>query len=233
MAAPLVSVIVPAYDGERFVAEAVESILGQTYSPLELIVVDDGSTDRTAEIVEGYEAVRLLRKENGGPASARNAGLEAATGAIIAFQDQDDVMLPRRIEVQAGRLIEAAEVDLVICDQEVFFEDGAPMPDWDRRIAPLLFGEDNPQETLVGSISLVARRCVFDEIGTFDEGIFGGDDLDWTLRALEAGFGFERLEEKLLRRRVHARNISQDAEVCRVALLQCFRKRAQRRRATA
>jgi len=233
MEPPLVSVILPAYNGERFVAEAVESILAQTYSPVELIVVDDGSTDRTMEIVSRYEGAKIVSKENGGPASARNVGLKAAAGKIIAFNDQDDVMLPRRLEVQAGRLIEDMDVDLVVCAQEVFFEEGAPMPDWDRRVSPLLFGEDNPEETLIGSISLVTRRRVFDRIGIFDEEIFGGDDLDWMLRATEAGFGFERIDEKLLRRRVHAQNISQDADVCQSALLNCFRKRAQRRRASA
>ena len=142
-------------------------------------------------------------------------------------------MLPNRLEVQVGRIVDDPGLDVTICDQEVFFEEGAPMPDWDRQIAPLLFGDRDPGETLIGSISLVARRRVFDAIGNFDEEIFGGDDLDWMLRASEAGFGIERLEEKLLRRRIHTRNISQDAEVCRMALLKCFRKRAQRRRATA
>jgi glycosyltransferase involved in cell wall biosynthesis len=229
----LVSVIVPTYNGERFIAEAIESILSQSHSPTELIVVDDGSTDETREIAASYDAVRLLEKQNGGPASARNLGLQAATGPIIALHDQDDVMLPNRIEAQARPLFSEGGPDVTICDQEVFFEEGAPMPDWDRQIAPLLFGDREPSETLIGSISLVARRQVFDAIGVFDEEIFGGDDLDWMLRASEAGFAIERLDGKLLRRRVHTRNISQDAEVCRMALLQCFRKRAQRRRAHA
>ena len=233
MEAALVSVIVPAYDGERFIAEAIESILAQSYSPLELIVVDDGSTDGTREIVRGYEAVALLEKPNGGPASARNLGLETARGSIIALHDQDDLMLPSRLEVQAGRIADDPETDVTICDQEIFLEEGASMPDWDRQVAPVLFGDRNPDETLIGSISLVARRRVFDAIGGFDEEIFGGDDLDWMLRASEAGFGIERLDQRLLRRRIHTRNISQDAEVCRMALLQCFRKRAQRRRASA
>lgn len=231
--APLVSVIVPAYNGERFIAEAIESILAQSYSPLELIVVDDGSTDGTREVVRTYEAVTLLEKENGGPASARNLGLKTARGSIIALHDQDDVMLPRRLEVQAGRIADDPEIDVTICNQEIFVEEGAPMPDWDRQVAPILFGERDPDETLIGSITLVASRRVFDAIGDFDEEIFGGDDLDWMLRASEAEFGIQRVEEILLRRRVHKRNISQDAEVCRMALLQAFRKRAQRRRATA
>ena len=228
---PLVSVIVPAHNGERFLGEAIESILAQSHSRLELIVVDDGSTDATREVAAGYDGVRLLEKENGGPASARNLGLESATGTIIALHDQDDVMLPERLATQIAPLLTEPGRDITICDQEVFFEEGAPMPDWDRQIAPLLFGDREPGETLIGSISLVARRRVFEAIGQFDGGIFGGDDLDWMLRASEAGFAIERLDQKLLRRRVHKRNISQDAEVCRMALLQCFRKRAQRRRA--
>ncbi|HEX5852076.1 MAG TPA: glycosyltransferase, partial [Solirubrobacteraceae bacterium] len=87
---PSVSVIVPVYMGERFLADALDSVAAQTYAPLETIVVDDGSPDRSAEIAAGRPGVRLIRQKNQGVAAARNAGLAAARGELLAFLDQDD-----------------------------------------------------------------------------------------------------------------------------------------------
>ena len=230
MRGPSLSVVIPAYNGEKYIAEAIESTLEQEYEPLELIVVDDGSTDRTARIAGGYPEVRLVSRKNGGPAAARNTGVAAGSGELLAFHDQDDVMLPGRFDRQIGHMLEHPEDEVTLGSQELLIEDGAPLPDWDRMLAPALFEQAGPQETFVGSISLVVWRRVFDRIGPFHEGIFGGDDLDWMLRASEAGVGMKRLEQPLVRRRIHHDNISQDFEACRNALVQCFHNRVIRKR---
>ncbi len=105
MKGPLVSVIVPCYNAARFLPEALATIRAQRYEPLEILVVDDGSTDNTPDVVSGFGSeVRYLRKPNGGPASARNLGLREARGEWIAFLDADDQWPEGKLELQAGRL---------------------------------------------------------------------------------------------------------------------------------
>ena len=95
----LISCIVPVYNGERYLGEALDSILAQTYRPLEIIVVDDGSTDGTAEVVAIYgDQVRYLKQVNGGPAATRNLGLSSSNGEFVAFLDQDDLCHPEKLE---------------------------------------------------------------------------------------------------------------------------------------
>src|SRR3954468_8267905 len=100
MAGSLVTVVIPVYNGERFLGEAIESALGETHQPVEVIVVDDGSTDGSAAVAESYPEARLLRAENGGPGAARNVGVAAARGEAVANLDADDLMVPERVERQ-------------------------------------------------------------------------------------------------------------------------------------
>src|SRR5712691_12899952 len=105
---PLVSVIIPAFNAERFIRQTLDSVLAQTYQNLEVIVVDDGSTDRTRECVLSYrDRVKYLYEENsGGCSKPRNEGIRAASGALLAFLDADDVMAPHRIAREVRFLIE-------------------------------------------------------------------------------------------------------------------------------
>jgi glycosyltransferase involved in cell wall biosynthesis len=101
MAAPLVSCIVPCFNGERYLDESIQSMLAQTHLPLEIIVVDDGSSDRSAAVVRRYGAtLRYHRQDNRGPGSACNRGLELATGDFVAFLEQDDLWLPDKTRHQ-------------------------------------------------------------------------------------------------------------------------------------
>lgn len=111
----LVSAIIPTYNRARTIKHAINSVLAQTWKELEIIIVDDGSTDQTPEILGGYgDKIRVIRQRNGGPAAARNAGIKVATGDIIAFLDSDDVWLPDKTERQM-RLIQAGESSGVVC----------------------------------------------------------------------------------------------------------------------
>src|SRR5216684_1094167 len=99
---PRVSAIIPAYNGEAFVADAIESVLAQTFPVSEIVVVDDGSTDQTAEVVERYasKGVRCIRQKNQGPTAARNRGIVQTTGELLAFLDCDDIWLPEKTALQ-------------------------------------------------------------------------------------------------------------------------------------
>ncbi len=120
---PKISVIMPAYNSEKYIAEAIESILAQTYGNWELIAVDDGSTDRTGEIIDYYAAkddrIYVVHKGNKGVSHARNTGLDLATGEWIAFLDNDDIYYEEAFETMLG---EAGDADLVICNFELWHE---------------------------------------------------------------------------------------------------------------
>lgn len=200
---PDVSCVIPAYQAERFLAEAIDSVLGQTHQSLELIVVDDGSTDRTAAVAESYgDRLRLIRQANGGYHSARNAGVEAARAPWVAFLDADDVWLPVKLERQLACFAARPTTDLCVTHFQNFW-------------APELADEaeryrDHPLGgPLSGYIAqtLLARREAFDRFGGIPEPGQGGDTL-WFERAVRAGAVLEVLPEVLLRRRIHGQNHS-------------------------
>lgn len=131
MAPPLVSVVIPAFESEPFVAEAIASALAQTYEPVEVIVVDDGSSDGTAAAASAFGSrITLIRRQNSGPSGARNAGFAACSGKFVAFHDADDVMTSDRIEVQAAHLLANPAVGCVLGRQDLIVESGAALPYW-------------------------------------------------------------------------------------------------------
>src|SRR5258706_6977096 len=119
----MISVIMPAYNGERFIAQSIMSVLNQTFRDLELIVVDDGSTDHTAEIVTELrrqdDRIRLFRQQNSGQAAARNTGIGKSQGDLIAFLDQDDLWLEEKLKIQTKALA-ASGADVVFSGGYIF-----------------------------------------------------------------------------------------------------------------
>ncbi len=154
-----ISVIIPAYNAAPHIARAIESALTQTHAPLEVLVIDDGSKDRTAEAVEAFGApVRLVRKTNGGPASARNLGAGMARGTWLALLDADDWWFPGKLEAQLG-FARAPEVGLVHC-----------LPDHrDEVVPPILTFADLWNRNCIINSSVLIRRSAFEEVGGFDE----------------------------------------------------------------
>jgi glycosyltransferase involved in cell wall biosynthesis len=213
----LVSVVMPAFDEEAFVAEAVESVLAQTYDRFELIVVDDGSADRTGSIVSGFPGVRVVRRgQRGGPAAARNAGLGVARGDYWAIFDADDVMPPERLECQVEFLREHASVEMVLGLTEAFVNPGEPRPaHWNPA------WDGGPYHGHPGTI--LARRAVLDRVGWFDESLELGSDMQWMARAKLAGVRMGQLEHPCLRYRIHAGNITSDVDTNRAAMLRALR----------
>src|SRR5262245_59961185 len=125
MPSPLISVVVPVLDGEPYLAEALDSILAQDHRPLEVIVVDDGSKDLSAEVAESYgDPVRVLRQAKQGPADARNRGIEAAGGDYLSFLDADDRYRPGKLSTQLTALEADPDADICQCVAENFWELG-------------------------------------------------------------------------------------------------------------
>ncbi len=222
---PLVSTIVPAFAGERFLAAALDSVAAQTYRPLETIVVDDCSPDRSAAIASEREDVRVIRqRQQLGVAVARNTGLAAARGELIAFLDQDDEWLPRKLERQVELLAAHPDVDIVHTAMEVVLMPGTPRPPWLKPEWLLA-----PQPAFLPSSWLV-RRAAFERIGDFDPRYASGCDSDWLVRARDAGLRSELLPDPLIRWRVHGANGSYDTATVRSSMFAILRRNVARDR---
>jgi glycosyltransferase involved in cell wall biosynthesis len=221
---PLVSVIVPAYEGERFLGEALDSVRAQTYANVETIVVDDGSPDACAEIAEARGDVRLLREPHGGVAAARNAGLRAAGGELIAFIDQDDEWLPERLARGVAAMAARPELAIVMSHLEILLLPGARLPAW--------MNQQWLTEPIPGFIpsTWLARRSAFDQVGDFDTSYVTGCDTDWLARMKGAGLIAELLPEALVRWRIHGANGSYDLEVMQSEYMRAIRASVRRKR---
>jgi glycosyltransferase involved in cell wall biosynthesis len=204
MTSPRVSGIVPVYNGERFLSEALDSMLRQTRPPDEIIVVDDGSTDGTSRIAAALgPPVRWVRQENRGPAAARNLAIRLATGDFLAFLDADDLWLPRKLELQLACLEERPELDYCVTHLQNFW-----MPELAAEEAAFR-GQPFAQPLPAFSFpSFLGRREMVDRVGPCREDLRVASDTEWFIRAREMGLAYEVLPEVLVRRRLHRGNLT-------------------------
>jgi len=198
--APLVSVVIPAYNAAWCVRRAVDSVLAQTFRDFELIVVDDGSTDETGEALAGYgEAIRLVRQANGGLSSARNAGIAAAIGRYVAFLDADDWWLPAKLARQVALM--EARPELVFCSTTTIAQtpDGQVLREWrcaaDEGQALERIFQVNAFVAGSGS-AVLARREAFTRVGGYDETLRSLEDIDMWMRLAAIG-GYACIDEPL------------------------------------
>jgi glycosyltransferase involved in cell wall biosynthesis len=228
MSATLVSVVIPVFNGERFLAAAIQSVLEQTYRPLEVIVVDDGSTDRSLAIARSFPGVRMFEQARAGPGAARNRGVAAASGAFLAFLDADDLMPPDKLARQVGYLRDHPEVGCVLGRQELVLEPGVEWPLWaGERREPGAVVAERPEAPLM---SMVVRASLFEEIGGFNPTYLHGEDADCLLRARQRA-EVTTLESIVLRRRIHSDNLSNDAQALRRGTFRVLRDHMRRLRA--
>jgi glycosyltransferase involved in cell wall biosynthesis len=187
MPSPLVSVIVPVYNGARYLCHALDSALGQTDQDLQVIVVDDGSTDDSSEVIASYGSRLIaLHQPNAGVAHARNAGLGAADGELIAFLDQDDWWLPAKIAAQVERFLADPQLGLVHTGIRQYSDAAATFVDpvYDTSKSASLQGNCYDRLVLGNSIfnsSVMIRKTVLDEAGQFDPAIAGNTVQDYDL----------------------------------------------------
>ena len=221
---PLVSVIVPVYNGERYLAATLESVLAQDYRPLELLVVDDGSTDGSAAVARSFPGARLVQQRNAGAATARNTGIAESRGDLLAFLDSDDLWLPRKLSLQVGYLVSHPETGFVLTRQRIVLEPGLPKPAW---LKPELLANDS-----VGYLpsTLLVRRNVFAKIGLFNPQFVPSEDAEWFFRARDAGVPMGVVEEVLLEKRVHSANLSHGTAVSQAQLLRAARSSIARKK---
>jgi glycosyltransferase involved in cell wall biosynthesis len=199
---PLVSVVIAVKDGERYLGQAIESVLAQTYEQLEIVVVDGHSKDRSAEIARSHAGVRCLPQEGTGFADAWNQGVEAAAGDLLAFLDSDDLWLPAKLEKQLGLLGEHPETDYVISRMRFLREPGEPLPAGFR---PHLLDGDHVANM---PSALLLRRSAFEAVGPFRTNYSVANDIDWFARAKDLALTLGVVPEPLVLKRVHGENLS-------------------------
>ena len=220
---PLISVIVPAYNAASLLPEAIASIRAQRWEPLEILLIDDGSTDETPAVAKALDGVRVFRKPNGGAASARNFGLREARGEWITFLDADDLWPPDKLALLAPRLQADPSLDVVTGRIQYVQMEGALWLDY-RFECP-----DNTVSHIHLGAALYRRRA-FRRIGGFDESLRVGDDQDWFLRAREAGLRILIVGGITLHYRLHGSNMTRGATAQGLELIEVVRRSLQRRR---
>ena len=223
---PLVSIVLPVLNAQRFLAQALGSIQAQTYQNYELLIVDGGSTDGTAALARQAPGARFMPQTGAGLANAWNTGVRAAQGEYISFIESDDLWFAEKLALQVAHLEQYPKHQYVIAQVQLFLEPGCARP---PGLRPEVF-EGSHVGRLPGA--LMARRSLFDQIGLFEERWQVTPDIDWFARLAAEQVPGTELPEVLLFRRIHDSNLSQVAGpvLIKSELLQVLKQNLDRRR---
>jgi len=222
-----VSVVMAVKNGERFIAQALDSVMTQTLAAHEIILVDGQSTDSTVEIARRYTGLKIVEQRGTGIANAYNTGIKATTGEMVAFLSHDDLWASEKLSRQANALMDNPELGYVTALATFFLESGSELPYGFR------------QELLQGSHvahimeTLMARRNTFSAVGPFDESLSTAEDVDWFSRAKDKAIPSAVVPHALLKKRIHGANISLDVESNNRNLMQTIRQSVLRKRQQA
>lgn len=225
MSTPLVSVILPVYNGARYLNETIDSVLAQTYPALELIVVNDGSTDSSEDICKTYQNIRYVYQENQGVPFARNNGVSLAKGEFLCFIDQDDSWKPEKTDAQGKAFEEHPNLGYCLTRQEFYLTENVERPDW----CP----EDWLNRPVAGfsPSTLMIRKSLFEKMGPFDTSLPTGSDTEFFFLLKDADVPFTQLEEVFVRKRIHQDNQSKSRDALRRDIMETLRRSIHRQRA--
>ena len=221
---PLISIVFPVYNGEQFIGEAIDSAFSQFYRPIQVIVVDDGSTDSTFDIASSYEDVTVHRREQGGPSAARNQGLRMAEADFVTFIDADDQMTPDGLTAQWRHMDARPDLECVLGYANIKLEPGTSLPEWLN--APV--GHDS----VVPFPSALFRTATVRRTGGFDESVKVGEWFELFTRLREQPFEVSVIPVEVIRKRVHGANLSYQQKAMQEGMFQSLRKRLERQRAS-
>lgn len=215
---PLISVIIPVFNGEIFLEDAIKSVLNQNYDNLECIVVDDGSTDGSAVVAKKHERIIYLHQEHKNVASARNLGVRKSSGEYLAFLDADDIWDSDKLKTQINYMEENPDIDYSVTKHSLFLTEGLKdFPQWVKI-------NHSAGETIAYiPSSLVVRKSAFEIVGYFDESYQISDDSDWFLRARDAGIKLGIIDKNLLHKRVHPQCLMSQTGVIKKELMKSIR----------
>lgn len=226
MHTPLISVIIAVYNGELYLPEAIVSILAQTYQNIELIVIDDGSTDGSAQVAARYE-VRSISQPNQGLGAALNHGVSLAQGEYLAFLDADDLWVPDKLTIQSAIFAQHPHIEMVFGQMQQFIS-----PELDSETRQRIHCPPDPMPGYSAGTLLIGRED-FERVGPFALHWRVGVFTDWYLKASEAGVQELMLPDVLLRRRLHTANIGVTRRGDRSDVLRILKQSLDRRRSGA
>jgi glycosyltransferase involved in cell wall biosynthesis len=222
---PLVSVIIPCYNGETYLAQAIESALMQTYQPVEIIVVDDGSTDNSPAIAQQYP-VQYLRQQNRGLTPTRNLGIQQSKGDYLVFLDADDRIRPEAIEAGLSVMLERPECAMVIGDHVFISPDGAHLRDSHKRCLPASHYEALLRSNFIEMISSVLfRRVMLEQVGGFDTALSVAEDYELYLR-IARNYPICSHHSVVAEYRMHQTNASRNSELMLMMTIQVLKRQA-------
>ena len=219
---PLITIAIPVHNGEKFIGETIQSALAQSYQPIEVIVVDDGSTDSSREIASTYKGVIVHHQAQGGPSAARNQGLRMAEGDLITFIDADDQMTAIGLETQYRHLLSHPQVECVFGYANTKLEPGTRLPSWLKTPA----GHDS----VVPFPSALFRTATLREVGGFDESVRVGEWFELFTRLRERSFEVAVVPFEVIHKRVHSTNLSHQQEAMQAEMFLSLKKRMDRQR---
>ena len=220
-----ISVIIPVYNCEQYLAEAIESVLAQTYRPDEIIVVDDGSTDNSATVAKSYaDQIRFFFQPNSGQAAARNKGINLACGSLFAFLDADDIWLVDKLALQVSAFDREPELDMVFGHVKQFHSSELD--------THLKTNVDHGMEIMPGYIpsAILIKRESFFRVGIFNTNWQIGEFIDWYSKAMEKELKSIMLSEVFVERRIHTDNIGIRERKSRTDYLKILKASLDRRR---
>jgi GT2 family glycosyltransferase len=220
---PLISVIIPVFNGERFIREAVQNIISQNYPALEIIIVNDGSYDETEDIIKQLPVdLRYFSQPNSGPAAARNRGIRNASGDFIAFLDVDDLWPENNLHSLMGEMLQYPELCVVRGYGQLMEYDA---------VTNIYNFIGSPKDSFFHFIGAgLYRKTVFEKVGLFDPTLRFAEDSDWYIRAAELGIKMKRLEETRLYVRRHGQNMTEGKNIVELNTLKLFKKFIDRKR---
>ena len=223
---PRISIILPVYNTEKYLANAIESIFAQTSSNIELICVNDGSTDRSLEILKSFgDRLRVIDlKQNVGIAGARNAGIARARGEFFAFMDADDLWEPNKLETQLEQFKKNPTLDISFAHMHCFLSSELPDEVKQLRECP-----PNPMPGYVAATMLI-KSSAFHRVGLFHPAWRVGEFIDWFEQAKAKGLTYELLDDVFLKRRIHATNTGVTDRASRMDYVKIVRAALERKR---
>jgi glycosyltransferase involved in cell wall biosynthesis len=222
----LVSVIIAVYNGERYLAEAIDTVLAQTYQPIEIIVIDDGSTDNSAPVAQQFaQRIRYFYQPNAGLGAARNAGVEVSQGDYLSFLDADDLWIENKIALQMALFQSNPEADLVFGHVQQFIS-----PELDEAKQSTIYC---PPEKMPGYIAgtMVIKRKSFLQAGPFETNWQIGEFVQWYIKIKEKRLKSLMLSEVVLKRRLHTDNMGIRDRDSRIDYVRIMKASLDRRRA--
>jgi len=215
---PSVSVIMVVKNGEKYLRNAINSVINQSFQPIEIIVVDGDSTDSTAEIAKSFPGVNYRKQVGLGLANARNTGIDCASGELIAFLDCDDLWVVEKLKIQTMEFLNNQNIGYNYGNVKLFVEPGTALRPG--------YSSTNFEEPQHGRTpgTLMVRKSLFRTVGNFKPEHKIGCDFEWFARVMDLGVPFSYIPEILLLKRVHSENLSNDAETNRSEIFKIVRQ---------